>query len=149
MNAYMSQYKNNQISTATPEQILIMLYDGALRFVTHTSQAIHENDPEKKSNNINKTVAILSELSATLDHEIGGEIAENLAALYSYMIRELTAVNLNNDHNRLENVKSILSQLRDAWVQAIQINNKTTEEGKISEQVPPITTANAQINSTL
>jgi flagellar protein FliS len=125
MNPYLHQYQNNQIATAKPEQILILLYDGAIRFVYRTATAIAEKNVEQKNLNINKTVAILSELSATLDHNIGGQIAADLAALYDFMIRELTAVNLTNNQNRLENVRTILSELRDTWAQAVKMTHGT------------------------
>jgi len=121
MNPNLNQYQNNQIVTAKPEQILILLYDGAIRFVYRAATAIAEKDVEKKNINVNKTVAILSELSATLDHTIGGQVAADLAALYDFMIRELTAVNRTNDQNRLENVRAILTELRDTWAQAVKM----------------------------
>jgi flagellar protein FliS len=125
MNPYLHQYQNNQVATAKPEQILILLYDGAIRFVYRAATAIAEKNVEQKNININKTVAILSELSATLDHNIGGQIAADLAALYDFMIRELTAVNLTNDQNRLENVRTILTDLRDTWAQAVKVTHGT------------------------
>ena len=125
MNPYLHQYQNNQLSTGKPEQILILLYDGAIRFIYRTATAIAEKNVEQKNLNINKTVAILSELSATLDHTIGGQIAADLAALYDFMIRELTAVNLTNDQQRLENIRAILTDLRDTWAQALKMTQGT------------------------
>ena len=125
MNPYLDQYQNNQIATAKPEQILILLYDGAIRFVYRAAAAIVANNAEQKNININKTVAILSEFSATLDHTIGGQVAADLTALYNFMIRELTVVNRTNDLNRLENVRSILTELRDTWAQAVKMKPET------------------------
>ena len=125
MNPYLDQYQNNQIATAKPEQILILLYDGAIRFVYRAAAAIDANNAEQKNININKTVAILSEFSATLDHTIGGQVAADLTALYNFMIRELTVVNRTNDLNRLENVRSILTELRDTWAQAVKMKPET------------------------
>ena len=125
MHPYLDQYQNNQIATAKPEQILILLYDGAIRFVYRAAAAIVANNAEQKNININKTVAILSEFSATLDHTIGGQVAADLTALYNFMIRELTVVNRTNDLNRLENVRSILTELRDTWAQAVKMKPET------------------------
>jgi len=136
MNPYSHQYHNNQIATAKPEQILIMLYDGAIRFVYRTATAIAEKNVEQKNLNINKTVAILSELSATLDHNIGGQVAADLTALYDFMIRELTAVNLKNDQNRLENVRAILSELRDTWAQAVKMTHMVKSANKPLAEPP-------------
>lgn len=124
MNAYMSSYQANQISTATPEQILIMLYDGALRFVSQADKAISEKKQEEKTKYINKTIAILAELSATLDHKIGGEISANLASLYEFMIGELNKANMKNNRKNLDVVKKILTDLRGTWAQAIEINRR-------------------------
>jgi flagellar protein FliS len=129
INPYLHQYQNNQIATAKPEQILILLYDGAIRFVYRAATAIVEKNVEQKNININKTVAILTELSATLDHSIGGQVAADLAALYDFMIRELTAVNRTNDQNRLETVRTILTELRDTWAQAVKMKPGTKTSG--------------------
>ena len=89
--AYMNQYFENQVNTASPEQLLIMLYNGAIRFVGEAEEAMTTKKIAYRGERVSKTIAILTELSATLDHEIGGEIAANLAALYDYMIRTLLA----------------------------------------------------------
>lgn len=136
MNPHLHQYHNNQIATGKPEQILLLLYDGAIRFVYRTATAIAEKNVEQKNLNINKTVAILSELSATLDHNIGGQVAADLTALYDFMIRELTRVNLTNDQNRLENVRTILTDLRDTWAQAVEMTHGT-KTSKSSAAEPP------------
>ncbi len=121
MNAYMSQYQNNQILTASPEQILIMLYDGAIRFCRQAIQALDAGDKLVQAEKISRTMAIVCEFSNTLDHEIGGEIATDLDALYSFMTRELTRANLEGDRKALEVVADLLSELREAWVEAAKI----------------------------
>lgn len=141
MNAYMSQYQNTQILTASSEQILIMLYAGAINFVRQAAQAIEQNDRHMKAEKISKTLAIISELSGTLDFETGGEIADNLDALYSFMIRELTTANLRNDAKRLHVVETLLVSLRETWVEAIEKN--CTQE----QQENPAQTENSS-NST-
>ncbi|MBU1233932.1 MAG: flagellar export chaperone FliS, partial [Proteobacteria bacterium] len=90
MNPYMNQYQNNQIQTASPEKILIMLYDGAIRFTRQAMQAMDAGDKAVQGERISRAMAIVCEFSNTLDHEIGGEIAADLDALYSFMTRELT-----------------------------------------------------------
>lgn len=120
MTAYANQYFSTQVNTASPEQLLIMLYNGAIRFVGEAEEAMASGDIAFRGNRINKTIAILTELSATLNHEIGGEISANLASLYDYMIRELTLANARDDANRLKIVKDMLSGLRDTWLEAIE-----------------------------
>jgi len=121
MNAYWNQYQQNQVNTASPEQVLVMLYDGAIRFTVQALQGIAENDRVKKAEAISRAMGIITTLSDTLDHDIGGEIAENLDALYNFMVQELTKANLNSDPAHLKTVEGLLHDLRSAWVEAIDI----------------------------
>lgn len=138
MNAYMNQYQNNQILNATPERILIMLYDGAIRFCREAMSALEEGRHKDRGEKIGRVMAIVCEFSNTLDHEIGGEIATELDALYNFMLRELTKANVKNDLQALKTVETLLSDLRTTWVEAIEINNKTKNpqvfSGTIAEQ---------------
>ena len=130
MNPY-SHYQQNQILSASPERLLLMLYDGAIRF---TCQAIHGLEEENLAlthHGINKALAIISEFAETLDHEIGGEIAENLDALYAFMIRELTLANRHRDVDKLRTVEGLLRGLRDTWQEAIEINSRELAAGKV------------------
>lgn len=124
MNAFYNQYQSNQVTTASPEQLLIMMYDGAIRFVRRAADAMANGERVPKLESISKAIGIISELANTLDHEVGGEIAENLDALYHFMIRELTQANLKNDAGKLAVVEDLLSGLRETWVQAIEINRQ-------------------------
>jgi flagellar protein FliS len=134
MNAYMNQYQQNQIDTASREQILIMLYDGAIRFCRQALDAMESGDNKLKSEKISRALAIVTEFSNTLDREIGGEMAENLDALYHFMIRELTSANLQNDSEKITVVTGLLCELRETWMQAIEIARQ--------EQKPQVHVAN-------
>ncbi|MEZ4598764.1 MAG: flagellar export chaperone FliS [Syntrophotaleaceae bacterium] len=120
MNAYLNSYQQNQISTASREQILIMLYDGAIRFTRQAIHAIGEGNISGKVTGIQKAMAIVMEFRNTLDHQIGGEIAANLDALYDYMIRNMLEANLTNEAKPLEVVEGLLCDLRETWTQAIE-----------------------------
>ncbi|MDO3377870.1 flagellar export chaperone FliS [Geoalkalibacter halelectricus] len=133
MNAYFNQYRNTQVQTASPEQILVMLYDGAIRFLNQACVAMESDERDVKIKNLDKALAIIAELSATLDHEIGGEIAANLAALYDFMMREIPRANVKNDPKVLQPVINILAELREAWVQAAEIVRKE-RAGQAPEQ---------------
>ncbi len=122
MNAYSNHYQNNQVMTASPEQILIMLYDGAIRFVRQAKFAIEDDRAGDKAIAISKAIAIITEFSNTLDYEVGGDIALDLGRLYDFMIRELTAVNARGDIDRLTPVENILLDLREGFSGAIEIN---------------------------
>lgn len=141
MNPYLNQYRNTQVTTASPEQILIMLYDGAIRFLNLGIQGMEERDFEKRNLNINKAVAIVSEFRATLDHEVGGEIAANLDALYDFMIREMTRASIKNDVAILQPVLNILGELRGAWADAAEIVRKEKAAGKSPNRVEPVAAA--------
>lgn len=125
MSAYkMNQYQQNQVSMASPEQILLMLYDGAIRFTRSAILGIEEEKPEQKRVGISKAMAIIAEFSNSLNHEIGGKIAEDLDALYYFMMRELTSANLTDDIDKLKVVEKLLVDLRLTWGEAVEINRK-------------------------
>ncbi|OGQ93961.1 MAG: flagellar export chaperone FliS [Deltaproteobacteria bacterium RIFOXYD12_FULL_57_12] len=151
MNAYLSHYQNTQVSTASPEQVLILLYDGAIRFLCQAQQAIETGDIPMRAEKINKVVAIVTELDNSLDHEIGGEIAQHLDALYNFMIRELLTANLRNDAKRLKVVEALLTDLRRTWMQAIEINRQQTAEQKEAaiKAEPARVTEYRQLNAAL
>src|SRR6056297_813138 len=114
MNAYanqMNQYKNSQILNASPEQILIMLYDGAIRFTRQAILGIEENRPSLKLEGVSRAMAIIAEFSNTLDRDIGGEIAENLDGLYHFMMRELIIARSENSIAKLRVVEELLIDL--------------------------------------
>jgi flagellar protein FliS len=127
MNAYVNQYRNNQILNAPPEQILIMLYDGAIRFCRQAMLAMDSGDKKVRAEKISRTMAIICEFANSLDHQVGGEIATDLEALYAYMVRELTTANLKNNRSSLETVEALLVDLRETWGQAIEVNRQETQ----------------------
>ncbi len=124
---YSNNYLENQIATASPEKLLVMFYDGAIRFTNQAIKAIADNNIEQRNHAINKATAIIAELSATLDHDIGGNISQDLAALYLYMNKELNMANIKNQDNGLKTVHKILSELRETWIQAIDINRQASQ----------------------
>ncbi|MDK9707980.1 MAG: flagellar export chaperone FliS [Desulforhopalus sp.] len=125
MNPYsINQYQNNHILTASPEQILLMLYDGAIRFTRQAIQGIEKDDMKAVHLGIKKSMAIITEFANSLNHDIGGEIAENLDALYSFMIRELTLANLQKDVEKLQAVEKLLVDLRATWGEAVELNKQ-------------------------
>jgi flagellar protein FliS len=128
MHKSLNPYQNTQVTTAAPEKILIMLYDGAIKFTLLAQERLKQNDLEEKGLYIGKALAIISELMVTLNHEIGGEIAANLEKLYIYLIGEYTSANLNNDMAPLDNALKIMSLLRDTWVEASEISFRERNE---------------------
>jgi flagellar secretion chaperone FliS len=127
MSSYtINQYQNNHILTASPEQILLMLYDGAIRFTRQAIHGMEEGNMSSAHHGIKKALAIITEFTNSLDHEIGGEIAENLDALYGFMIRELSLANLQKDTEKLRVVERLLVDLRATWGEAVELNKQQT-----------------------
>lgn len=124
MNAYMNQYQQNQVLTASKEQILIMLYDGAIRFCRQAIAASKEGNVPEKLGRISKVFAIVTEFSSSLNHEIGGEIAADLDGLYQFMMRELNSARKDTTGVHLENVEKLLVDLRLTWGEAVELNKK-------------------------
>ena len=97
-----------------------MLYNGAIRFLSEAECAMEDGRVAKRCELIGKVIGILNELAATLNHEVGGQIATNLEALYAHMNRELLLANIKDDDRRLAQVKQLLVGLRDTWLEAIE-----------------------------
>ena len=128
MNQYLKQYQKNQIATASQEQILIMLYNGAIQFLNIAKKAMEEKNIQETHNNIIKAQRIITEFKATLDMEMGGELAQNLFSLYTYLNKRLVQANLEKDVNALDEVLHHLKDLRNTWVEAIKIAGKEQKE---------------------
>ncbi len=119
-NKAMGQYKQvgthiNAVS-ASPHQLIAMLYDGALEKIAIAKGAIERADIELKGLKIGRAIAIIDGLRASLDKDSGGEIAENLDGLYSYMQSRLFEANLTNDLTVLTEVSGLLGDVRSAWI---------------------------------
>ena len=128
MNGYTNQYLATTVNSASPEQLMLMLYDGAIRFISLGVQAIENRVIDKRAYYINKASAIVAEFAATLDHNQNAQLAEDLDALYSYMLRRMLQANLKNDVAPLLEVKHLLSDLRATWAQAIELNKQEMRE---------------------
>ncbi len=118
----MNQYQQNQVLTASKEQILIMLYDSAIRFCQQAITASETGNSVEKLGKISKSFAIITEFSNSLNHEIGGEIAADLDGLYQFMMRELNLARKDTTGKHLKVVHNLLTDLRQTWSEAIEIN---------------------------
>jgi flagellar secretion chaperone FliS len=132
MNTYQNIYFQNQVRSANREQILIMLYDGAIQFLRQAREAMENNKKFIKIEKTGKVVNILTELSNTLDFKNGGEMAVQLDSVYWYMIKELIRSNTQDDPEPLDVAERILADLRDGWIGAIE---KIKPEPKASSKV--------------
>jgi len=129
-----AQYQNTQIITSNPENILVMLYDGAVKFTRIAIDRLAKGDIAAKGLYISKAQAIVAELMNTLDHDMAGETATQLEQLYIYIIGEYISATINNAAQPLENALGILTTLRDTWVEAAGLVKKERESGGALQQ---------------
>jgi flagellar protein FliS len=120
-------YRSTSIKTATPEQVLLMLYEGAIKASKLAKTAIEKNNIPEKCKQIGKVHDIVMELRNTLDHAKGPHIAEQLDSLYEFCISQLFKANMNNDLASIESVTKVLTTLYEGWVAAV---NEIKKSGK-------------------
>lgn len=111
-------YKTQQIMTASPEELTLMLYNGALRFVSESVRAIDNKDMELANQKNLRAQDIIREFMSTLDTQY--EIARSLMPLYEYMEHQLIQANVKKDTTLLLEVKDLLCELRDGWAEAMK-----------------------------
>jgi flagellar protein FliS len=114
------QYQKTQVVTASREKILLMLYEGAIRFTKQARLAMNEKKIADKGKAISRATAIISELMATLDFKVGGQLAQDLENLYIFMIDKLIEANVHNKVECLDDVERLLNTLYSAWKDVIE-----------------------------
>jgi len=124
MNVYLKQYQKNEVETATPEKILILLYDGAINFLNKAKVAMEENNIAETHKNLMSCEKIILEFMNTLDMKEGKELAKNLYNLYDYLYNTLVTANLQKDMKKVDEVLGHLKSLRETWQKAICIANE-------------------------
>ncbi len=118
-NAY-AKYKTTSVQSASREKILLMLYEGAIRFIKQAMSAIDKKDIAERGMNIGRAFDIINELNNTLNHEAGGDIASNLEQLYMFVSEQLTKSNATGQKKPLEDALKVLETLYSGWVEAIE-----------------------------
>jgi flagellar protein FliS len=119
MNAYAAAsrgYKEQAVLTAPPGRLVVMLYDGALRFLFQGATAMRDGDPARAGERISKAEAIIDELLSTLDMS-QGEVAERLQALYFFGKQHLLEARMESSPEKIDGVSGVMRELRDAWAQ--------------------------------
>lgn len=112
----LEEYRAARIKTARPLDLVVMLYDGALRNLARANSALKQQDIEGANNALLRCQDILQELMVTLNLE-SGEIARNLHRLYEYMLHRLVEANIHKTPTPVVEVARLLASLREAWVQ--------------------------------
>ena len=120
-------YSHVVTTTTSKDRILILLYEGAVRFVQLAREGIRASRVAAKGENISKALAIVHELDHALDHQIGGELAANLSSLYRYMARRLLDANILDEEGALDEVERLLSVLKEAFEEAAHLARGTAD----------------------
>ena len=120
-NAY-AQYNNSKILTASPAELTLMLYDGAIKFCNIAIMGIEQNDINKAHTNIRKVERIIEEFRSTLDRRFA--VAEDFDRVYVYLLRRLLEANLKKDKEILEEVNTHLRSIRDNWKEVMRLNKE-------------------------
>ncbi len=114
------KYKETAIQSASKEKLLLMLYEGAIKFVKKAIIACEKKDIADRGYNVGRAYDIIMELNNTLDHKVGGEIAMRLEQLYMFITDQLTKSNVTGDPEPLRQALKILDTLYDGWTKAIE-----------------------------
>jgi flagellar protein FliS len=112
---YQKMNVESVVDSASPHQLINMLFEGACARLQKAQGCIAHGDIQGRSEAITATVSIISGLQASLDHERGGDLAENLESLYDYIQRRLFRANSDNDPRALDEVVDLIKTLHDAW----------------------------------
>lgn len=134
-NKYIKQYQASNVNTATPEKLMIMLFDGALQFLQKAKTAIAEKNLVERSQNIDGARKIIRELMRTIDLENGNDVSKRLFKLYNKMAMNLIKANVQRNANLIDEVIEDISNIRWGFQKAIEIQNGTTTvEDAMNEQ---------------
>ena len=118
-NAY-AQYNNSKILTASPAELTLMLYDGAIKFCNIAIMGIEQKDLQKAHSNIVRVQRIIEEFRSTLDRKY--PVAEDFDRVYVYLLQRLLEANLHKDSEILKEVLTHLRSMRDTWVEVMKKN---------------------------
>ena len=134
-NKYIKQYQANNITTATPEKLMIMLFDGAIQFLQKAKVAIDEKNLQERSTNIEGARKIIRELMRTIDLENGNDVSKQLFKLYNRMAMKLIKANVSRNISLVDEVIEDLLNIRWGFQKAIEIQSGiVTVEEVMKEQ---------------
>ena len=136
---FRKEYRYNEIATSSQGKLIVMMYEGALKFVNLAIEGVDNKDLSKKGIYINKAHDIINELSLALDMKKGGEIAQKLESLYQFILHQLTLANIKSDRKALESILNVLTPLLEAWTKLLtkSNNNNTNNTPQNINKTPP------------
>ena len=118
MSAYTQTKAQSGVESASAKQLITMLLDGALERVAKAQGHMERGELAEQGEVIGKVIDIVASLDSYLDHDKGGEVSKTLESLYDYIVRQLYQANLKNDVSVLEEVASLLTEVRAGWVES-------------------------------
>ena len=127
----LNAYKQTAVTTASREQVLVMLYEGAIKHLRKAAECTVNKDMAGKGVAVGKAHDIINELSNSLDFSIGGDIAKNLERLYGFMVEQIVQGNMNNDPEKFDQARKLLENLLEGWKGAIE----QIKQGKVNAGV--------------
>ena len=133
-NKYIKQYQANNITTATPEKLMIMLFDGAIQFLQKAKSAIEEKNLQERATNIDGARKIIRELMRTIDLENGNDVSKSLFRLYNRMAMKLIKANVSKNIILIDEVIEDLSNIRWGFQKAIEIQNGVATVDEVMQQ---------------
>lgn len=119
LTATPNAYRQGAVLAATPGELVVMLYDGARRFLRQANVAMREGQIERAHNTLRRAELIIAHLDGILDFQ-QGEISDRLHAIYQFCLAHLNAARNNQDASKLEEVSDLLGELRGAWAQVAE-----------------------------
>jgi flagellar protein FliS len=122
-------YKENQITTTDPGTVLLLLYQGAIDALNRAAGFMAAGNMADKGKQILKANDIINQFIASLDFEVGGELAHNLEGLYRFMLEQILFANAHNEAKPLTTVVSLLTTLKSGWDEAVALQRKRTVQG--------------------
>jgi flagellar protein FliS len=113
-------YHKTAVETASKEKILLMLYESCIRYLKKCQTAMEQKNLAEKGVALGKAQDIVNELSNSLNHEVGGELADQLGALYLHVFQETTKANIENDPKKIAHCIKIMETLYSGWKEAVE-----------------------------
>jgi len=148
-NQVANNYLRTKVLTATPEQLQLMLYDGAIRFAEQAKAALLKKDYEQSYNSISRAQKIITELSCSLKHDMAPELCGKLSALYNFAYRKLMEANIEHKLEPLDDALNILRYQRETWAMLLdQLGKKKAAAAATQIEMPtPDARMEASINT--
>src|SRR5437867_291046 len=148
-NPVAQNYLRTKVLTATPEQLQLMLYDGAIRFAEQAKAALAKKDFEQSYNSISRAQKIISELSCSLKHDLAPDLCGKLSSLYNFVYRKLLEANIEHKIGAVDEALAILRYQRDTWAMLLdQLGKKRAAAAATQIDLPlPDARMEASINT--